>query len=239
MDSTQCSAEIVNLIDISLGDYKEMGGPGSGHHGHKGRKGKRGGSLPSKAGGVLASQVVRRGEELGISIRSATPTEGNRFDAKSDTVYWDGKHDVSLYHEMGHGIMTKIGAEKDYSLVRGDELGQHLYTTYKDHLISLVRRHVKETHLANKAVVELQGKKTIGLGFGRSITTNSQMGREFWIRLFRDSMTKDSPKIGKRQLLDDYSLNNASEFWADIIALHGLGKETGFNSELKSLGLKS
>ena len=49
MDSTQCSTDIINLVDVSLGDYKEMAmKKGRGHWGHAGRPGKRGGSLPSK-----------------------------------------------------------------------------------------------------------------------------------------------------------------------------------------------
>lgn len=48
MANTQCSDKIIEIIDLNLGGWEEMGGPGSGHWRHAGRKGKKGGSAPSK-----------------------------------------------------------------------------------------------------------------------------------------------------------------------------------------------
>lgn len=52
----QCFGSIINLIDLSLGDFRGMAKRGRGHWGHKGRPGKRGGSAPSRAGGRIIKQ---------------------------------------------------------------------------------------------------------------------------------------------------------------------------------------
>ncbi len=50
MNDIQCFGRVVNLIDLSLGDFREMGGKGSGHWRHRGRPGKVGGSNDSFRG---------------------------------------------------------------------------------------------------------------------------------------------------------------------------------------------
>jgi hypothetical protein len=47
--------------------WRQLGGPGSGHHGHAGRKGVKGGSLPGKGGGGAAA--VEDSEYVGPSDR--------------------------------------------------------------------------------------------------------------------------------------------------------------------------
>jgi len=55
-DEGRCMAQvdyIITLVEHSLGDFRQMGGPGSGHHRHRGIKGRRGGSTPSRGGAVI------------------------------------------------------------------------------------------------------------------------------------------------------------------------------------------
>lgn len=90
MDSTQCSADIIKLIDLSLG-WIELGGPGSGHHGHKGIKGQRGGSVPSSVG-KLAGLKERAGK-LGVEFVTTPDNIANFMaDAYEQKWGWDREH---------------------------------------------------------------------------------------------------------------------------------------------------
>ena len=56
---------VVGLIEINLGDFIAMGGPGSGNWRHAGRPGKRGGSAPRGASGKIISALKSNAASLG------------------------------------------------------------------------------------------------------------------------------------------------------------------------------
>lgn len=57
---------IVDLIERSLGDFKQMGGSGSGHRGHKGVKGQKGGSAPSVGSGIGPNNFDSAASQFGV-----------------------------------------------------------------------------------------------------------------------------------------------------------------------------
>jgi len=104
------SAGIVNLIESSLGDFRAMGGPGSGHWGHRGRKGKRGGSAPSRAGRLtpLADLVSPTGfTDIGGMI-GRLGEEGTKEEITG-----------RLFAEIGYNSLPSVVTEKELDSVIG------------------------------------------------------------------------------------------------------------------------
>lgn len=116
---------IINLIETSLGEFRQMGGPGSGHHGHKGRKGKRGGSARSRAGGVAVSKpefvrhvigggtgksrkrVVIKGEYEGKTVMGAANLEDEKYLATPDEMHEYVSKSV-LFADSAVGTVTFV-----------------------------------------------------------------------------------------------------------------------------------
>ena len=131
MDTTQCSADIINLVDVSLGAYKEMAmKKGRGHWGHRGRKGKRGGSLPSR--GV----ALNLGEDLsGLkgNLASAAQEVYDEWDPSEegfDIKFGSGGICDSVASSMGGVIISE---SDDVEIFQGGQEGD-------DHAYLIVRR---------------------------------------------------------------------------------------------------
>lgn len=102
MDTIQCLDKILEIIDLNLGGFKEMGSRGSGNWGHRGRKGKRGGSLPG--GGKSTSSGSARLEMTEKISREAGIKNLQEPLTIHQWIQWLKTHADERISNLGHGI---------------------------------------------------------------------------------------------------------------------------------------
>lgn len=71
------------------GEWKEMGGPGSGHWRHAGRKGKKGGSAPSKAGKGVSKPMQHKRHKALMGVLNSDNAKD--LDIPEDGALWNAK----------------------------------------------------------------------------------------------------------------------------------------------------
>lgn len=166
MDSTQCSDRIINLIESSLGDFRVMGGPGSGNWGHRGRKGKRGGSAPSRGGGVVAGgEAYHRLKELGKTVSNPQHLTGEYGDP--DT-YMMGSTTTA-------GQTLQEAARREFG-------GSWVYrqsNAVRESDVPSTRQSVKQTYLETQGLLAEAGIEQVELYRGMALPGSWGIGDKF------------------------------------------------------------
>ena len=177
----------MDLVERSLGSFRQMGGPGSGHHGHRGRKGKRGGSTPSRAG-ALPVKGAGRATFIDVNYVRGVVDE---VVANLPESHLEG-FDVVAVRSAKYGKAGKVGQESDHiQIPRRDASDKPLS---RSELKSLVRHEIGHQVFKRKLTTDqrqdwTKAGKQIRLG-----VTNPKV-RQYFPWLEDASQMKVSPNL--------------------------------------------